>query len=163
HTELMLRHFGAAVISEPNGPHGRKITLHGQPELSGTAVSVPADPSSAAFPMVAALIAPGSDLILTAVMMNPLRTGLIPTLREMGRPMEGPRHTPGRGRADGGFARAQLAAARHRGAGAARTHDDRRISGARRGGRLRGRHHGDARPEGTAREGIRPTRRDRRH
>ncbi|MBO0712764.1 MAG: 3-phosphoshikimate 1-carboxyvinyltransferase [Acetobacteraceae bacterium] len=88
HTELMLRHFGARVVSEPHGPHGRKITLHGQPELLATAVTVPADPSSAAFPMVAALIATGSDLILTAVMMNPLRTGLIATLREMGARIE---------------------------------------------------------------------------
>jgi 3-phosphoshikimate 1-carboxyvinyltransferase len=88
HTELMLRHFGAQVISDPDGSHGRKVTLHGQPELLGTAVTVPADPSSAAFPMVAALIAPGSDLILTGVMMNPLRTGLIASLREMGARIE---------------------------------------------------------------------------
>jgi 3-phosphoshikimate 1-carboxyvinyltransferase len=84
HTELMLRHFGAEIVSEPDGPHGRKITLKGQPELAGAPVTVPADPSSAAFPMVAALIAPGSDVILTGVMTNPLRTGLIATLREMG-------------------------------------------------------------------------------
>jgi 3-phosphoshikimate 1-carboxyvinyltransferase len=88
HTELMLRHFGAQVISDPDGSHGRKVTLQGQPELSGTAVTVPADPSSAAFPMVAALIASGSDLILTGVMMNPLRTGLIASLREMGARIE---------------------------------------------------------------------------
>jgi len=88
HTELMLRHFGAEVASEAEGPHGRKITLQGQPELLGSAVVVPADPSSAAFPMVAALIVPGSDLILTGVMMNPLRTGLIATLREMGADIE---------------------------------------------------------------------------
>ena len=88
HTELMLRHFGADVRSEPDGPHGRRITLHGQPELAGTPVVVPADPSSAAFPMVAALIVPGSDLILTGVMTNPLRTGLITTLRQMGARIE---------------------------------------------------------------------------
>ncbi len=84
HTELMLSHFGAAVVSEPDGPHGRKILLEGQPELVPCTVAVPADPSSAAFPMVAALIVPGSDVFLPDVMTNPLRIGLITTLREMG-------------------------------------------------------------------------------
>ncbi|HLH87765.1 MAG TPA: 3-phosphoshikimate 1-carboxyvinyltransferase [Xanthobacteraceae bacterium] len=84
HTELMLRHFGADLRSDPEGSHGRRITLRGQPELAGAPITVPADPSSAAFPMVAALIAPGSDVILTGVMTNPLRTGLLTTLREMG-------------------------------------------------------------------------------
>ena len=84
HTELMLQHFGAEVSSESDGAHGRKISLKGQPELKGTRVVVPADPSSAAFPMVAALVVPGSDIILADVMTNPLRTGLIKTLREMG-------------------------------------------------------------------------------
>jgi 3-phosphoshikimate 1-carboxyvinyltransferase len=88
HTELMLRHFGAEVISVPDGPHGRKITLTGQPELAAAAVTVPADPSSAAFPMVAGLVAPGSDIVLTGVMTNPLRTGLIDTLKEMGARIE---------------------------------------------------------------------------
>ena len=88
HTELMLRHFGAELASEPDGPHGRRITLKGQPELAATSVTVPGDPSSAAFPMVAALIAPGSDVIITGVMTNPLRTGLITTLREMGAQIE---------------------------------------------------------------------------
>jgi 3-phosphoshikimate 1-carboxyvinyltransferase len=84
HTELMLRHFGAEVQSEPEGSHGRRISLAGQPELVPSTVAVPADPSSAAFPMVAALIVPGSDVFLPDVMTNPLRTGLITTLREMG-------------------------------------------------------------------------------
>jgi 3-phosphoshikimate 1-carboxyvinyltransferase len=84
HTELMLAHFGAEVTSEPDGRHGRKISLTGQPELVPAAVAVPADPSSAAFPLVAALIVPGSDVFLSDVMTNPLRTGLILTLREMG-------------------------------------------------------------------------------
>jgi 3-phosphoshikimate 1-carboxyvinyltransferase len=88
HTELMLKHFGAKVVSEADGPHGRKITLTGQPELVPAAVAVPADPSSAAFPMVAALIVPGSDVFLPDVMTNPLRTGLIATLREMGGAIE---------------------------------------------------------------------------
>ena len=84
HTELMLAHFGADVKSEPEGAHGRKISLVGQPELAPKNVAVPADPSSAAFPMVAALLVPGSDILLPDVMTNPLRTGLITTLREMG-------------------------------------------------------------------------------
>lgn len=84
HTERMLRHFGAEVNIEPHGAHGRRITLVGQPELTARPVVVPADPSSAAFPLVAALIVPGSDIVLEGVMMNPLRTGLITTLMEMG-------------------------------------------------------------------------------
>jgi 3-phosphoshikimate 1-carboxyvinyltransferase len=84
HTELMLMHFGADVKSELEGAHGRKISLVGQPELMPNSVAVPADPSSAAFPMVAALLVPGSDILLPDVMTNPLRTGLITTLREMG-------------------------------------------------------------------------------
>jgi 3-phosphoshikimate 1-carboxyvinyltransferase len=88
HTELMLRHFGAEVVSDPEGAHGRRISLTGQPELVRAAVTVPADPSSAAFPMVAALIVPGSDVFLPDVMTNPLRTGLIATLREMGGAIE---------------------------------------------------------------------------
>lgn len=88
HTELMLKHFGAQVVSTPEGSHGRKIVLTGQPELHGAGVVVPADPSSAAFPIVAALIVEGSDLILSDVMTNPLRTGLFTTLREMGASIE---------------------------------------------------------------------------
>ena len=88
HTELMLRHFGAQIVSTPEGSHGRKIALTGQPELHGADVVVPADPSSAAFPIVAALIVEGSDLVLSDVMTNPLRTGLFTTLREMGASIE---------------------------------------------------------------------------
>ena len=88
HTELMLRHFGAQITSLPEGRHGRKIALTGQPELHGAEVVVPADPSSAAFPIVAALIVEGSDLVLSDVMTNPLRTGLFTTLREMGGSIE---------------------------------------------------------------------------
>ncbi len=84
HTELMLKHFGAEIVSTREGSHGRKIVLTGQPELRGADVAVPADPSSAAFPIVAALIVEGSDIILSDVMTNPLRTGLFTTLREMG-------------------------------------------------------------------------------
>jgi 3-phosphoshikimate 1-carboxyvinyltransferase len=88
HTEKLLAHFGAEVAVEPEGEHGRRITLKGEPELTPAPVVVPADPSSAAFPMVAALIVPGSEVILTDVMTNPLRTGLITTLREMGADIE---------------------------------------------------------------------------
>jgi 3-phosphoshikimate 1-carboxyvinyltransferase len=88
HTELLLKHFGAQIETVPEGIHGRKISLTGQPELVGAPVVVPADPSSAAFPLVAALIVPGSDIVLTDVMTNPLRTGLFTTLREMGASIE---------------------------------------------------------------------------
>jgi 3-phosphoshikimate 1-carboxyvinyltransferase len=88
HTERMLKHFGAKVVSKPHGEHGRRITLTGQPELEPANVVVPADPSSAAFPIVAALLVPGSDVTLEAVMTNPLRTGLLTTLKEMGANIE---------------------------------------------------------------------------
>ena len=88
HTERMLTHFGASVKVAPHGAHGRRVTLTGQPELKAADVVVPADPSSAAFPMVAALLVPGSDVTLAGVMMNPLRTGLFATLREMGARIE---------------------------------------------------------------------------
>jgi len=88
HTELMLKHFGADITSVQEGAHGRRITLAGEPELHGAEVVVPADPSSAAFPLVAALIVEGSDIVLSDVMTNPLRTGLFLTLREMGGSIE---------------------------------------------------------------------------
>jgi 3-phosphoshikimate 1-carboxyvinyltransferase len=88
HTELMLRHFGAQIVSTREGSHGRRVALTGQGELRGADVVVPADPSSAAFPIVAALIVEGSDIVLSDVMTNPLRTGLFQTLREMGASIE---------------------------------------------------------------------------
>ena len=88
HTERMLRHFGATVRVENEGAHGRRITLTGQPELTPAPITVPADPSSASFPLVAGLIVPGSEVILAGVMLNPLRTGLFATLREMGAVIE---------------------------------------------------------------------------
>jgi 3-phosphoshikimate 1-carboxyvinyltransferase len=88
HTERMLAHFGADVRVEAHGAHGRRITLKGQPELAPAPVVVPADPSSAAFALVAALIVAGSDVILEGVMTNPLRTGLFTTLQEMGAAIE---------------------------------------------------------------------------
>ena len=84
HTERMLRHFGAEVEVIAEGGGAVAITVTGQPELAGREVRVPADISSAAFPMVAALIVPGSELVLTDVGINPRRIGLVETLREMG-------------------------------------------------------------------------------
>jgi 3-phosphoshikimate 1-carboxyvinyltransferase len=88
HTEKMLAHFGAEVTVVAEGENGRRIRLKGRPELRPAPVIVPADPSSAAFPIVAALIAPNSDVVVEGVMMNPLRTGLIATLLEMGARIE---------------------------------------------------------------------------
>lgn len=83
HTENMLRHFGATVRVEDTA-EGRVIELEGQPELVAAPISVPGDPSSAAFLLVAALLVPGSRLTVANVGLNPLRCGLFTTLREMG-------------------------------------------------------------------------------
>jgi 3-phosphoshikimate 1-carboxyvinyltransferase len=83
HTELMLAAFGAELRVEQTD-RGRRSTLVGEAELTGRPVRVPADPSSAAFPLVAGLLVPGSRVELPAVGMNPHRTGLFTTLREMG-------------------------------------------------------------------------------
>ncbi len=83
HSENMLRHFGAAVSVEIAGA-GRIIELQGQPELFAADVVVPGDPSSAAFPIVAALLVSGSHMTIPGVGLNPLRTGLFTTLAEMG-------------------------------------------------------------------------------
>lgn len=84
HTENMLRHFGAQVTVAPLGAGGRTITLAGRPRLVARDVAVPGDPSSAAFVLVAALLVPGSSVTVRGVGLNPLRTGLFTTLREMG-------------------------------------------------------------------------------
>ncbi len=86
HTERMLGHFGAEVVivEKPGAPGAKEITLTGQPELTGAEVTVPGDISSAAFPLVAALLVPDSKVTLTGIGVNPLRSGLIETLREMG-------------------------------------------------------------------------------
>jgi 3-phosphoshikimate 1-carboxyvinyltransferase len=83
HTENMLRHFGATVRVTDTA-EGRVIELDGQPELVAAPILVPGDPSSAAFLLVAALLVPGSALVVENVGLNPLRTGLFATLREMG-------------------------------------------------------------------------------
>jgi len=84
HTELMLRAFGAELKVEDTNRGVRAITVTGQPELTACDVFVPGDPSSAAFPAVAALIVPGSEVTISGVGVNPLRTGLYDTLAEMG-------------------------------------------------------------------------------
>ncbi len=83
HSENMLRHFGAQVTVEADGA-GRVITLAGQPTLRAAPIMVPGDPSSAAFPLVAAVTVAGSSITIDGVGLNPLRTGLFQTLREMG-------------------------------------------------------------------------------
>jgi 3-phosphoshikimate 1-carboxyvinyltransferase len=83
HSENMLRHFGASVRVDIAGT-GRIIELQGQPELQAADVVVPGDPSSAAFPLVAALLVPDSRVTIPGVGLNPLRTGLLLCLEEMG-------------------------------------------------------------------------------
>ncbi len=84
HTEKMLIGFGADLSVEVNDSGERVITLQGQPKLQPQDITVPGDPSSAAFPIVAALITPGSDIIVEGVLLNEHRIGLITTLLEMG-------------------------------------------------------------------------------
>jgi len=83
HTENMLRAFGVPVDNRSiaNAAH---ISITGPAKLKATKIKVPGDPSSAAFPIIAALITPGSDIIVENVMMNPTRTGLFDTLNDMG-------------------------------------------------------------------------------
>jgi 3-phosphoshikimate 1-carboxyvinyltransferase len=88
HSERMLRHFGATVTVAEEGDGTRRITLKGQPELRAADLVVPGDPSSAAFPAVAALLLPGSEVVIEGMGVNPLRTGLYETLREMGAAIE---------------------------------------------------------------------------
>ena len=83
HTERMLAGFGATVRTETTA-EGRVITLVGQPELRAQTIVVPRDPSSAAFPVAAALLVEGSEVFLPAVGLNPTRAGLYETLVEMG-------------------------------------------------------------------------------
>ena len=84
HSELMLRHFGAKVAVMDQVDGSRRITLSGQPELEAADIVVPGDISSAAFPMVAAVLVPGSKIKLQGIGINLLRAGLITTLQEMG-------------------------------------------------------------------------------
>lgn len=88
HTERMLAYFGAEIACTECSGGGRTIVLVGQPELTGQTLAVPGDVSSAAFPLVAALVVPGSRVTITNVGVNPLRTGLLDTLAEMGARIE---------------------------------------------------------------------------
>ena len=88
HTERMLQGFGASLEVETDAAGVRHIRIEGEPRLVGRTIEVPGDPSSAAFPIVAALIVPGSDIVIENVLMNPTRTGLIDTLLEMGADIE---------------------------------------------------------------------------
>jgi 3-phosphoshikimate 1-carboxyvinyltransferase len=83
HSERMLAGFGAEITVEDTD-EGRVITLTGRPELKPQVIAVPRDPSSAAFPVCAALLAPGSDVLVPGIGLNPTRAGLFTTLREMG-------------------------------------------------------------------------------
>jgi 3-phosphoshikimate 1-carboxyvinyltransferase len=101
HTERMLRGFGAEVIVEEL-PEGRAIRLTGQPELAPQRIAVPRDPSSAAFPVVAALIVEGSEITVPNICLNPTRAGFYQTLAEMGADLtrENPREEGGEPVAD---------------------------------------------------------------
>ena len=88
HTERMLRLFGARVSVEEGADGASTISVAGYPELEPCALAVPGDPSAAAFPLAAALIVPGSDLVIPGVGINPARIGLLETLREMGAAIE---------------------------------------------------------------------------
>jgi len=83
HTEKMLKAFGAEIAVEPLAV-GEAVHVTGEVELKPCAIAVPRDPSSAAFPLVAALIVPGSEISIPGVLLNPRRIGLIETLKEMG-------------------------------------------------------------------------------
>ena len=96
HTERLLRRFGALVGVEADADGGNVIAVTGYPELQPCVLTVPGDPSAAAFPLAAALIVPGSDIVIRKVGVNPGRVGLIATLREMGANIEmGPRREVG--------------------------------------------------------------------
>ena len=88
HTERMLQGFGSEITREELDGGAVKISVRGHPELIPQTLRVPADPSSAAFPIVAALISPGSEVTVGGVMINPTRNGLIETLLEMGADIE---------------------------------------------------------------------------
>ncbi len=88
HSERMLALFGAEIKTRPLAGGGREISLVGEAELQPQHIDVPGDPSSAAFAVVAAILVPGSDIIVENVMMNPARDGLYKTLAEMGANIE---------------------------------------------------------------------------
>ncbi|WP_420139252.1 3-phosphoshikimate 1-carboxyvinyltransferase [Sphingomonas sp.] len=88
HSERMLRGFGAELTVDQDGTGARVISIRGEAELRPQHIVVPGDPSSAAFPVVAALLVPGSDVIVENVGLNPTRAGLFDVLRMMGADIE---------------------------------------------------------------------------
>ena len=88
HTERMLVHFGAEISVKDDDDGRRAVTVRGDAELMGVSITIPGDPSSAAFAIAAALMCEGSDIALEGVLMNPTRTGFIETVREMGGDVE---------------------------------------------------------------------------
>lgn len=88
HTERMLAGFGAPPVIEELEGGGKRIAVQGGAKLTPASVTVPADPSSAAFPLVAALVRPGGRVTLPGVLANPRRTGLFTVLRRMGARIE---------------------------------------------------------------------------
>jgi 3-phosphoshikimate 1-carboxyvinyltransferase len=84
HTERLLSHFGAEVSVKDEEGGARAISVRGDAELRGATITVPGDPSSAAFAVAAALILPGSDIVVEDVLMNPTRIGFLDMVREMG-------------------------------------------------------------------------------
>src|SRR5262249_11821564 len=88
HTERMLTHFGAEISVRDQEDGGRAVSVRGDAELAGASITIPGDPSSAAFAIAAALICEGSDVVLEGVLMNPTRAGFVATVREMGGDVE---------------------------------------------------------------------------
>ena len=88
HTERMLRFFGAELTAEEHDDGARTVIICGDAELQGAEIAVPGDPSSAAFLIAAALICPGSEIVIEGVLTNPTRSGFIETLLEMGADIE---------------------------------------------------------------------------
>jgi 3-phosphoshikimate 1-carboxyvinyltransferase len=88
HSERMLKGFGAELTVEKDADGASIISITGEAELKPQQITVPGDPSSAAFPMVAALIVPGSDILIRNVGLNPTRAGLVELLKSMGGSVE---------------------------------------------------------------------------
>ncbi|WP_336278760.1 3-phosphoshikimate 1-carboxyvinyltransferase [Bartonella sp. CB175] len=88
HTEKMLKTFGAELEIEVDAKGTRFIYLNGQPHLTGQTIDIPGDPSSAAFPLIAALLVEGSDITIENVLINDSRIGFIEILWEMGADIE---------------------------------------------------------------------------
>ena len=157
HTERMLKAFGAKLsIIDMDG--ARHISVEGQHELAAQEIDIPGDPSSAAFPLVAALLSEGSDIIIENIMLNPTRTGLITTLLEMGAHIDIRQSADGRRRGSGRSPRTAFEAARRPRAARPRPLDDRRISHPLGCRCFRRGHHPHGRPGRIAGQGKRPSR-----